>query len=108
MLRSDVFETLLYGCVTRSPRAYDALHRVRHSFLTLLHWLAKEQSHCSPDFLSEHKQTLMKTGSENIEAVMRRRRILFVGFVVRLEDIRLSKCVMFDELMGASTVRGNV
>ena len=36
MLRAVVLETILYGCVTWSPRAchYDTLHRAHHSFLT--------------------------------------------------------------------------
>ena len=42
----------------------------------------------------------MKTGSEGIEAKMHRRWILFAGFVARMEDTRLSKCVMFGELVG--------
>ena len=33
---------------------------------------------------------------------MRRRRILFAGFVARMEDMRLSKCVMFEELVGGA------
>ena len=40
----------------------------------------------------------MKTGSESIQAIMRRRRILFAGFVARMEDTRLPKCVVFGEL----------
>ena len=44
----------------------------------------------------------MNTKSESIEAIMRRRRILFAGFVVRMEDMRLSKCVMFGELVGGA------
>ena len=42
----------------------------------------------------------MKTGSESVEATLRRRRILFARFVARMEDTRLPKCVMFEELMG--------
>ena len=36
MLRAEVIETMLYGCVTWSPRAchYDRLRRACHSFLT--------------------------------------------------------------------------
>ena len=33
---------------------------------------------------------------------MRRRGILFAGFVVRMEDTRLPKCVMFGELVGGA------
>ena len=49
----------------------------------------------------------MKTGSESIEATLRKRRILFAGFVARMEDTRLPKCVMFGELVGgAVSARG--
>ena len=44
----------------------------------------------------------MKTGSESIEATLRRRRILFALFVARMEDTRLPKCVLFGELVGDS------
>ena len=44
----------------------------------------------------------MKTGSESVEATLRKRRILFAGFVARMEDTRLPKCVMFGELVGGS------
>ena len=46
--------------------------------------------------------TLTKTGSESIEATVRRRRILFGRFVARMEDTRLSKCLMFGELVGGA------
>ena len=47
----------------------------------------------------------MKTGSESIEATLRRRRILFARFVVRIEDTRLPTCVMFGEMVwGAGCV----
>ena len=44
--------------------------------------------------------TLVKTGSESIEATLRRRRILFAGFVACMEDTRLPKSVMFGEMVG--------
>ena len=43
--------------------------------------------------------------SESKEAIMGRRRILFAGFVTRMENRRLPKCVMFGELVeGAGSV----
>ena len=42
----------------------------------------------------------MKSGSESIEVIRRRRRILFAGFVARMEDSRLPKYVVFRELVG--------
>ena len=41
----------------------------------------------------------MKTGSKRFEATLRRRRILFAGFVARMEDTRLPKSVMFGEMV---------
>ena len=50
--------------------------------------------------------TLVKTGSESIEATLRKRRILFAGFVARMEDTRLPRCVMFGELLGGAVPAG--
>ena len=35
-----------------------------------------------------------------------RRRVLFAGFVARMEDMRLPKCVMFGELGGGASFVG--
>ena len=46
-------------------------------------------------------------GSESIEAIMSRRRILLAEFVARIEDTRPPKCLMFGELVGGvDCVRG--
>ena len=94
MLRAEVLETTLYGCVTWNPRAchYDTLRRAHHSFLTrCFGW----REHNRADHPISYLDTLIKTGSESIVATLRRRRILFAGFVVPTEDTRLPKCVMF-------------
>ena len=52
--------------------------------------------------LISYLDTLIKTGSESIDATLRMRRILFAGFVARMEDKRLPKCVMFGELVGGA------
>ena len=99
MLRAEVFETKLYGCVTWSPRAchYNTLRRAHHRFLTrCIGW----RKHNRADHPISYLDTLIKTESESIEATLRRRRILFAGFVARMEDTRLPKCVMFRELVG--------
>ena len=49
---------------------------------------------------------LTKTGGERIEATLRWRRILFAGFVARMEDTRLPKCVMFIEMVGGAGCGG--
>ena len=101
MLRAEVLETTLYGCVTWSPRAChcDTLRRAHHKFLTrCIGW----RKHNRADHPISYLDTLIKTGSESIEATSRRRRILFAGFVVRMGDTRLPKCVMFEELAGGA------
>ena len=100
-LRAEVLETTLYGCVTWSPRTchYDTLRRTHHRFLTrCIGW----QKHNRADHPISSLDTLLKTGSESIEVTLRRRRILFAGFVARMEDTRLPKCVMFGEMVGGA------
>ena len=97
-------ETMLYGCVTWSPRAcyYDTLCRAHHSFLTRsIGWRKNNRA----DHPISHLDTLVKTGSESTEPKLRRRRILFARFVVRMESTRLPKCVMFGELVWARAAR---
>ena len=106
MLRAEVLETMLYDCVTWSPRAchYDTLRRAHHRFLTrCIGW----RKHNRADHPISCLDTLLKTGSESIEATLRRRRILFAGFVARMEDMKLPKCVMVGEMVrGAGCVGG--
>ena len=100
MLRAEVLETMLYGCVTWSPRAcHYTLRRAHHRFLTrCIGW----RKHNRADHPISYLDTLIKTRIESIEATLRRRRILFAGFVARMEDTRLPKCVMFGELVGGA------
>ena len=99
MLKAEVLETMLHGCVTWSPCAchYGTLRRAHHSFLIrCIEW----REHNRTDHPISYLDTLMKTGSKSIEAIVRKRRILFAGFVARMKDTRLPKCVMFGEIVG--------
>ena len=105
MLTAEVLETMLYGCVTWSPRAchYDSLRRAHHRFLTrCIGW----RKHNRADHPISYLDTLLKTASESIGATLRRRQILFAGFVARMEDTRLPKCVMFGEMVGGADCVG--
>ena len=78
MLIAEVLETMLYGCVTWSPRAchYDTMRRAHHRFLTnSIGWQNNNRIHQSILYLD----TLMKTVCEITEAIMRWRLILFAG-----------------------------
>ena len=101
MLRAEVTKIMLYGCVTRSSRAchYDTLRRAHHSFLTrYIGWWKNNRN----DYSISYPDTLRKMESENIEAIMRRRRILFVEGLARLKDTSLPKCVLFGDLVGGA------
>ena len=105
MLRAEVLETMLYGCVTSSPRAchYDTLRRAHHRVLTrCIGW----RKHSRADHPISYLDTLVKTESKSIEVTLRKRRILFAVFMARMENTRLPKCVMFGELLGARAVWG--
>ena len=64
-----------------------------------LHRLAKTNN---TGHLISYLDTLIKTENESIEAPLRKRRILFAGYVARIEDTRLPKCVMFGEMVGGA------
>ena len=101
MLRAEVLETMLYGCVTWIQHTchYDTLRRAHHSFLIRgIGWRKNNHANHPISYLD----TLIKTRSESIEVTLRRRRILFAGFVARMENTRLPKCVMFGELVGGA------
>ena len=65
MLKAEVPETMLHGCVTWSPRArhYDTLRRAHHSFLArCIGWRKRTRT----DHPISHTETLVRTGSESI------------------------------------------
>ena len=73
------------------------LRRAHHRFLTrCIGWRKNNRA----DQPFSYLETLIKTGSESIEVTLRRRRILFAGFVARVKDTRLPKCVMVGKNIG--------
>ena len=76
--RAEVLDTMLYDWVTWNPRGchYDTLRRAYHRFLTrCIGWRKNNLA----DHPISYLDTLIKTGSESIEATIRRRRILLAG-----------------------------
>ena len=74
LLKAEVVETLLYGCMTWSPNKpdYDRLRRVHHSMV--LRCLGWRNGKCDDHTLS-YADVLAKTDSESIDAIVRKRRI---------------------------------
>ena len=105
LLKAEVVETLLYGCMTWSPNKpeYERLPRVHHSMLLrCLGWRKRKRD----DHTLSYADALAKTASESIEAIVRKRRILFAGFVARMGEERLPQRVMFGELVGGKGYSG--
>ena len=50
--------------------------------------------------MQSYADSLAKTGCENAETTVRKQRIPFAGFVVRMDNERLPKQVMFGEVEG--------
>ena len=99
LLKADVVEKLLYGCMTwsRNKLDYGRLRRVHHSMLLRCpEWRKRKPD----DHTVSYVDALAKTASESVEATVRKRRILFAGFVERMEEKRLPQKVMSGELVG--------
>ena len=58
------------------------------------------------DHTLSYADALAKTTSESIEAIVRKRRILFGGFVARIGEERLPQRVMIGELVGCKGYSG--
>ena len=105
LLKTEMVETLLYGCMTWSPNKldYGKLRRVHHSMLfRCLGWRKRKRG----DHTLSCANTLSKTASESIEAIVRKRRILFAGFVARMGEERLLQRVTFWEIVGGKGYSG--
>ena len=105
LLKAEVVETLYYGCMTWSPNKpdYGRLRRVHYSMpLRCLGWRKRKRD----DHTISYADALAKTASESIKAIVRKRRILFAGFVARMGEERLPQRVMFGELVGGESYSG--
>ena len=105
MLKTEVPETLLYGCSTWSPSKadYDRLRKSHHQVLVrCLGWRKRKRK----DHILSYANALLRTDSESVETTVRRRSILFAGFVARMGEERLPRRVMFGEMLGGKGYSG--
>ena len=87
------------GCVTWSPSKadYDRLRKVHHQMLLrCLGWRKRKRE----DYILSYANALLRRDSKSVETTVRRRRILFAGFVARMGDECLPRRVMFGEMLG--------
>ena len=100
LLRVEAMEALLYGCMARAPRCdhYRLLRRTHHRpFLRVIGY--RRERGTNQQLL--YAQALKKTGYQNVEAIIRQRRLLFAGAMTRQPAGRLPK-----RLMDGKLVRG--
>ena len=96
MLKTEV--TIIYGCVTSSPTvAHLAILRTAHHWLLhrCLRWKRRPRDGYH---VPSYADALAETGCENVGTTVRKRRILFAGFVARMGTERQPKRVMLGEL----------
>ena len=105
LLKAEVVDTLLNGCMTWSPKKpdYVRLRRVhRCMLLRCLGWRKRVRD----DHTLSYGDALAKKDSESVEAIVRKRRILLAGFLARIEEERLPQRVMFREFVGGKDYSG--
>ena len=51
------------------------------------------------DHILSYDNALPRTDSESVETTVRKRRILFAGFVARMREVRLPRRVIFGEML---------
>ena len=105
MLKAEVFETLLYGCVTWSPSKADCdrLRKFHHQML-LRCWRKRKRE----DHILSYVNALLRTDSEGVETTVNRQRIVFAGFVARMGEERRPRRVMFEEMFGGKGYSGGL
>ncbi|CAB1121509.1 unnamed protein product [Ectocarpus sp. CCAP 1310/34] len=102
LLQAEVVETLLYGCASWSLTAehYTKLNGTHRQFLTrCIGWSKRKRS--------DRPLSYAQAGcEETIEATVRKRRLCFAGFNMRMEDTRLPKRMLLGAMAGGVGYRG--
>ena len=106
LLQAEVVETLLYGCASWSLTAdhYTKLNGAHRLLLTrCIGWSKRKRT----DRPLSYAETLLRTGcDETVEATVRKRRLCFACFVMRMKDSRLPKRVLLGTLATGKGYRG--
>ena len=99
MLKAEVMETMLYGCVTWTlgQQHFAKLRTAHHHLLLRIIGFERRQR---TDHLMSYAKALKKTQCESVETTIRKRRLLFAGAVARKHGGRLPKRVLSGTLSG--------
>jgi hypothetical protein len=105
MLKTEVIETLMYGCAAWTTTADDIakLNSTHYKLLiqTLGLWKKKET-----DRPRSYSSILKEYDCVSMEATLKWRRLKWAGSVIRMGDNRLPRIMMFGELVGGVRSRG--
>ena len=97
MVKSEVVETILYGCETWTPLKghYNKLRTTHHRILfrILGAWCKSPNSS-----ILSYKDPFQRNGRGSIEATVREWKLLWLGALLRMSDHRLPKRVMSGEV----------
>jgi hypothetical protein len=106
LLKSEVIEVLLYGCATWTlpMEAWKKLVKIHRDLLHRItgHRKSTHDKRC----LQSYRELLLQTKCEPIETTIRTRRLMYLGDLVRLEDDRIPKQMLFAELDHGKRSRG--
>ncbi|XP_065186027.1 uncharacterized protein LOC135816855 [Sycon ciliatum] len=101
-----VLSTLLYGAETWTTKAPDLRHLnlFHHQCVRSIVGVSRRQQWETHATSTAHAKTL--GGPEDTGHIVRERRLRWLGHVVRMEDHRLPKCVLFGELPAPRPAHG--
>ena len=99
MLKAEVMETLLYGCVTWTlgQEHFAELRTAHHTLLLRIIGFQRRQH---TDHLMSYVKALKKAQCESVETTILKRRLLSAGAVQRTTSERLTHRVMFGTFAG--------
>lgn len=76
---------------------YGRLREVHHKMLLrFLGWRKRNRE----DYILPYASALLRTNVENVETTVRRRRLMFTGFLTLMGEEHLPKMLMFAEMVG--------
>ena len=99
LLKTEVMETLLYGCVTWAP-GLEHFAKLRTAHHNLLLRIIGSQRRQRTDHRMSYAKALKKAQCASVETTIRKRRLLFAGAVQRTTNERLTHRVMFGTMAG--------